>query len=90
MAVPLQKALQIGLQQPKMAEIALTALESCPHEIAFGLAPLVGLSIAPYLTPTVARQFDQQVQPGVQYQQDIITLCPGFAAIQSDKCQSEL
>ena len=63
-AMPLQKALQIGLQQPRMAEVALVALESCPQEIAVTLAPLIGPSIGPYLVPVSTRRFDEQVQPG--------------------------
>ncbi|KAK9839902.1 hypothetical protein WJX74_000152 [Apatococcus lobatus] len=51
MSVPLQKALQIGLQQPRIAEIALVALESCASNVAAPLAPLLGPSINPYLTP---------------------------------------
>ena len=65
LAVPLQRALAIGLQQPRMAEVALAALESCPHQVAVSLAPLVGPAMSPYLTPvTHPGRVDEETETG--------------------------
>lgn len=64
MAVPLQKALQIGLQQPRIAEIALAALESCPADVAARLAPLIGPNINPYMNPVSLKRFEEPTRPG--------------------------
>ena len=64
MSLPLQKALQIGLQQPRIAEIALVALESCPADVAKSLAPLIGPHINPYLSPVTLRRYEEQITTG--------------------------
>ena len=47
-----------------MAEIALGALETCRHETAVSLAPLVVPGISPYLSPVTLQYLEQPAVPG--------------------------
>ena len=86
MAVPLQKALQIGLLQPRIAEIALAALESCPSDVAAILAPLIGPYINPYLNPVSLKRFEEPTWLGELNTPDLYLFCTSGHCKSTSKC----